>query len=224
MFDIKVVVLCGGRGLRLNELTQDIPKSMIMIKGRPVLWHICTHFQSFGFNEFIFCLGYKGEMIKDYFKHEDFKIKYSTGQVDATKTERLMLVEDLIKDKEFFLTYGDDLCDVDLNKLLELHKSRDKIATLTAVKMPCEFGILKFRKNIVTRFQEKPDLDQYINGGYYVLLDIIFSAIKLNGALEEKVLPHLAVVGQLIAYKHTGFWKSINTLKDVKELNQNGLP
>lgn len=218
---MKVIILCGGRGLRLNEFTQDIPKSMIDIRGKPLLWYICRHYQKYGFNDFIFCLGYKGEMIKEYFEKTDFNIQFIDTGENTTKTERLKQIEHLIDGNIFMLSYGDDLCDVDINKLLEFHKKRKAIFTLTAINLTSEFGIFDIKGNgIVRNFREKPELPYWINSGYYVLNKHIFFTWLRNQTedFEKSIFPHTT---QLMAFKHYGFWKPINTFKDVMELREN---
>jgi|TARA_Y100000310_G_scaffold177911_2_gene177892 glucose-1-phosphate cytidylyltransferase len=219
---MQVVVLCGGKGTRLSELTEDIPKPLIEVGGKPILWHIVQMYKSYGFNDFIFCLGYKGDNIKEYFKNEkDVKIHFEDTGQDTNKAERIQKVKDLIKSDDFFVTYGDDLSDVNIKELQEFHKNNNKTVTLTAVNLQSPFGILEINKSDeVCEFKEKPKLAQFMNGGFYVFNKKIFDYMKKGYDLEKDVLPDAAKDGQVVAFRHKGFWKSMNTLKDVIELNE----
>jgi len=219
---MKVVILCGGEGLRLRELTDKIPKPLIEIGGKPILWHIMKIYAHYGHNDFILCLGYKGDKIKEYFDnngHEFGSVAFVDTGLNATRAERLKKVEKLIDSDDFFLAYGDDVSDVDINSVLDFHMKNKKIATMTSVKLISQYGILKLnKKNEITAFDEKPILDYWINGGFFVLNKKIFSYIK-SGMELDQVFGNLAGERQVCAFKHAGFWKSMNTLKDVKELN-----
>lgn len=219
---MKVVILCGGEGLRLRELTDKIPKPLIEIGGKPILWHIMKIYAHYGHNDFILCLGYKGDKIKEYFDNngnEFGSVAFVDTGLNATRAERLKKVERMIEDDNFFLAYGDDVSDVDINSVVDFHMKNKKIATMTSVKMISQYGILKLNnKNEITAFDEKPILDYWINGGFFVLNNKIFSYIK-SGMELDQVFGKLAGERQVCAFKHTGFWKSMNTLKDVKELN-----
>ena len=219
---MQVVVLCGGKGTRLSEYTEEIPKPLIGIGPKPILWHIVQMYKSYGHNDFIFCLGYKGEKIKGFFRNEKgVNIKFVDTGIDTNKADRIQKIKHLIKDNDFFVTYGDDLSDVDMKKLLEFHKKNKKIVTLTAVNLESPFGILELsKKNEVIGFREKPRLEHYINGGFYVFSRRIFSYMKKGCDLESDVLKEAAKSKQIAAFRHKGFWKSMNTLKDVIELNE----
>ncbi len=218
---MQVVVLCGGKGTRLSEYTEEIPKPLIEIGPKPILWHLVQLYKRFGHKDFIFCLGYKGDKIKDYFKDEkEINIKFVGTGLDANKAERIQKVRHLIKDDDFFVTYGDDLSDVDINALYKFHKKNNKTATLTAVNLESPFGILKLNNNEVVGFREKPKLEQFINGGFYVFNKKIFNYMKKDYDLEKDVLREMAKQKQIAAFRHNGFWKSMNTLKDVIELNE----
>ena len=219
---MQVVVLCGGKGTRLSEYTEKIPKPLIEIGGKPILWHIIQMYKSYGCNEFIFCLGYKGDKIKQFFKKEKkVKIHFEDTGLNSNKAERIKKVRHLIKSEDFFVTYGDDLSDVSIKKLYEFHKKNKKIVTLTAVNLLSPFGILDFdKKGNVIGFKEKPKLDYFMNGGFYVFNKKIFSYMKKNYDLEKEAFEELAKNNQIAAFKHNGFWKSMNTLKDVEELNE----
>ena len=219
---MKVVILCGGEGLRLRELTDKIPKPLIEIGGKPILWHIMKIYAHYGHSDFILCLGYKGDKIKEYFDnngHEFGSVAFVDTGLNTTRAERLKKVEKLIDSNDFFLAYGDDVSDVDINSVLDFHVKNKRMATITSVKLISQYGILKLNgKNEITGFEEKPVLDYWINGGFFVLNKKIFSYIK-SGMELDQVFGNLANKRQVCAFKHDGFWQSMNTLKDVKELN-----
>jgi glucose-1-phosphate cytidylyltransferase len=219
---MQVVVLCGGRGTRLSEHTSRVPKPLIEIGGKPILWHIIQVYKSFGFTEFILCLGYKGDKIKEYFGNEaDVDIRFVETGLDSNKAERLIKVKGLIEDDNFIVTYGDDLSDVNIGELHTFHKKHKKIVTLTAVSLESPFGVLDLNNSDeVTGFREKPRLDYYMNGGFYIFNKKIFSYMGKGRDLESETLPELAKLREIVAFKHNGFWKSMNTLKDVIELNE----
>jgi len=244
---MKVVIFCGGEGTRLRDHT-EIPKTLIKIGNKPVLVHIMEHYSYYGFNDFIVCLGYKGDMIKQYFlenKWRNSNLTISNGEVhhhdlkkdnwkitlvdtgkDSTKAERLKAVERFIKEGEddrFFVSYGDDLSNVNLKKLLKFHENHHKIATLTTIRPINQYGIINFNDenpNEIKGFKEKPQMTEWINGGFFVLNTSIFDYINPGDELEKEVMEKLTKEKQLYAYKHQGFWKSMNTLKDVQELNE----
>src|SRR3989344_4849826 len=218
---MQIVVLCGGKGTRLSEYTEEIPKPLIDVGPKPILWHLVQMYKKFGHKDFIFCLGYKGSKIRDYFKNEkDVKIQFVDTGLETNKAERIQKVKNLIKSDDFFVTYGDDLSDVDVNALYNFHKKNKKIVTLTAVKLESPFGILELDKNEVVGFKEKPKLDYFMNGGFYVFNKKIFKYMKKGYDLEKDILRDLAKIKQVGAFRHKGFWKSMNTLKDVIELNE----
>ena len=218
---MKVVVLCGGKGTRLSELTEQLPKPLIEVGGKPVLLRIMEVYSHYGYGDFILCLGYKGDKIRDYFRNnKSFKIEFVDTGVESSKAERIMKIKNCIKDDNFFVTYGDDLCDVNINKLLKFHYKNKKAATLTAVDLMSPFGVLEInKKNEVTKFQEKPKLKYLMNGGFYVFNRKIFDYIKKGHDLEKGTFEELAKKKMICAFYHKGFWKSMNTLKDVIELN-----
>ena len=222
MSEISVVILCGGKGTRIGQLSKKIPKPLINVGGRPILWHVMKIYASQGFNNFILCLGYKGEKIKKYYKNnntENWNIKFINTGVESTKSDRIKQVKNLIKSDMFFLAYGDDVADIKLSKLLSFHKRTNRIVTITAVRMISEFGIIKTdRKNMIKEFKEKPLLNKWINGGFMVVNKEIFNYLSL-GELEKEVFEKLVKSEQICAYKHMGTWKAMNTLKDNIELN-----
>jgi len=219
---MQVVILCGGKGTRLSEYTEQIPKPLIEIGGKPILSHIMEMYAGFGHKEFILCLGYKGDKIKDYFKDEKrFKIHFVDTGVNTNKGERILAARSLIKDENFFVAYGDDLSDVNIKKLQEFHLKNGKIVTLTAVQLESPFGIIEINKNNeVTKFKEKPKLEHFMNGGFYIFNKKIFGFITKGQDLEKDVLENLSKEKMVSAFIHKGFWKSMNTLKDVIELNE----
>jgi glucose-1-phosphate cytidylyltransferase len=220
---MKVIILAGGLGTRISEYTKSIPKPMILVNKTPILVHIMKHFSRYGFNEFIIAIGYKGEVVKKYFK----KNKFKNWKVDVVKTGkntmtggRLKRLEKLLsKNKEFFLTYGDGVSNIDLNKLLKFHNKHNKIATISTVRPPARFGFIKLNKNKVNCFREKSSLDQgWINGGFMIFNNKIFKYLKNDQTyLERDPLEKLSNKGQLYAFKHYGFWQCMDTLRD-KEL------
>lgn len=220
---MKVVILCGGKGTRLKEYTEDIPKPLVEVGGKPILWHIMKIYSHYGFNEFVLCLGYKGEKIKEYFKEnkEGWKIEFADTGEESSKSERLKKIKDYINEDLFLVAYGDDVCDVNLKEVVKTHKSHGKITTLTAIPLYSQFGIVETnRKNEVVNFKEKPRLDNYwFNGGFFVFDRKIFDYLDI-GELENEVFERLVQENQIIAYKHDGFWKCMNTFKDTQELNK----
>jgi glucose-1-phosphate cytidylyltransferase len=244
---MKVVILAGGRGTRISEETDVLPKPMIQIGGKPVLWHIMKAYSHFGFNDFIICLGYKGYAIKEYFANyflhsSDLTLDLSTNsmKVHGSKAEpwkvtlidtgfetmtggRIKRIEKYVEDKTFLLTYGDGIGSVDIHKLIEFHKKNGKYATVTAVQLEGRFGALSIEKGEdVSSFLEKPRGDgAWINGGFFVLEPEIFRYIEDDSIIWEKEpLEKLAKENQLNAYKHNGFWKCMDTIRDKVELEQ----
>jgi glucose-1-phosphate cytidylyltransferase len=219
---MQVVILCGGKGSRLSEHTQSIPKPMIEIGDKPILMHLMEFYAGYGHKDFLLCLGYKGEKIKEFFKdNKKWNIEFVDTGEDSNKAERMTKIKDRIKDDTFIVSYGDDLCDVDINELIEFHNTKNKIVTLTAVPMMSPFGILQLdENNEVINIEEKPRLKNLMNGGFYVMKKKIFDYIKPGYDLEKEVFDDLARDKQIAALKHEGFWKSMNTLKDAIELNE----
>jgi len=218
---MEVVILCGGKGTRLSEYTEQIPKPLIEIGGKPVLLHLMEMYNYFGFKDFVLCLGYKGEKIKEYFENNSlFNIEFVDTDIDSNKAERVMKIKSHIKGDDFFVAYGDDLSDVDINALLKFHYKNKKVVTLTAIDLMSQFGILEINEiSEVTSFREKPKLDYLMNGGFYVFNKNIFDYIKKGYDLEKETFEDLAKKKLICAFYHKGFWKSMNTLKDVIELN-----
>ena len=245
---MKVVILCGGMGTRLREETEVKPKPMVEIGGMPILWHIMKAYAHYGFNEFILCLGYKGEMIKEYFYHyevlsNDFTIELGSKKIDIhprhseqgwkitlvdtglnTMTgARVKRIERFIKEDMFMLTYGDGVTDINIHKLLEYHKNHGKIGTVAGVSPPSRYGELLIHKDQVILFSEKPkNNDNSINGGYFVYNKEFFNYLKDDDdcILEREPLEMLAKDKELQVYQHTGFWQCMDTYRDYKYLNE----
>lgn len=237
---MKVVILAGGFGTRLAELTGEVPKPMVPIGGKPILWHIMNHYAKFGYDEFVLAVGYKADVIKNYFLNypslnSDFTISMKTGNVEwhnrveqewkvtlvdtglNTMTGgRLGRLRQLLDNETFMLTYGDGLCDVDINALVDFHKNNKQMVTVTTVHPGARFGELDIHENIVKSFKEKPQTTQgWINGGYFIMdpefLDLIDSD---DTVLEQKPLEVAASNGQLGAFKHEGFWQCMDSVRD----------
>lgn len=242
---MKTVILAGGLGTRISEESHLRPKPMIEIGGRPILWHIMTHYSRHGFNDFIVCLGYRGYMIKEYFANyvlhnADVTVDLAKGAIEyhATNHEpwRVTLVETgersmtggrlkrvaryLDPAEPFFLTYGDGLSDVDLTRLSAFHRAHGREATVTAVAPPGRFGALEIEAGRVRRFSEKPPGDNgLINGGFFVLNPSVLGRIAGDATVwENEPLEGLARDGQLEAFRHDGFWAAMDTLRDKNQL------
>jgi glucose-1-phosphate cytidylyltransferase len=241
---MKVVILAGGLGTRLSEETALRPKPMVEIGGQPILWHIMKHYAHHGFTEFICALGYKGEFIKRYFLDYQMlsggiTIDFSRGEIQQHSKEiedwtvhlvdtgqqtltggRLKRLEPWLKDEPFMLTYGDGVSDIDLGRLLDFHRARGRIATITAVRPPARFGGLSFDGDLVREFKEKPQIGEgWINGGFMVFEPGVFAYLGGDdGHLEVEALERLAADGQLAAYRHERFWQCMDTLRDVRTL------
>lgn len=242
---MKVVILAGGLGTRLSEETDSRPKPMVEIGGKPILWHIMKTYSHYGYNEFVICAGYKGYIIKEYFynyflHHSSITVDLNNNQVEfhnstsenwkvtiadtgaATMTGgRIKRIKDYINNEPFMLTYGDGVGNIDIKKLVEAHQKSGKQATLTSVQPTGRFGILNMHDNTVSSFMEKPDDAGWINAGFFVLEPSVFELIKDDSTVWEKYpLETLANNGELNAYKHHGFWKPMDTLKDKIDLNE----
>ena len=222
---MKIVILCGGKGTRLSEETQKIPKPMVKIGNKPILLHIMNFYNFHGYNDFILAVGYKQKIIRDYFKKNKIfnTVKIvNTGQTTLTGGRLLRLKKYFNKKENFMLTYGDGVTNLNLKKLIKHHKKNNKIATMTAVKPPVRFGELKIKKNLVNQFKEKPQSSAgWINGGFFCLNYKIFKYIKDDSSmLERETLEKLVKLKQLAAYKYYGFWQCMDTLRDKILLNK----
>jgi len=221
---MKVVILAGGKGTRLREKTESLPKGLIEIGGKPILWHIMKIYAACGFSDFVLCLGYKGKMIEDYFKqnnHENWKIKFADTGEETNTGGRIKKIASLIDTDTFMVTYGDGVADIDIRKILEFHRKHGKMATVTAVNPPSQFGIMEFDSNGVIRsFREKPSMDRWINGGFFVFQKEFLKLTGENDILEKEPLERLTTKGELVAYRHQSFWRCMDTYKDTIHLNE----
>lgn len=246
---MKIVLLAGGLGTRISEESQYKPKPMIEIGGKPILWHIMKEYSYYGFNDFIICAGYKQYVIKewfaDYFLHNsDVTFDFTKGQNDMIIHEqhcepwkvtivdtglntmtggRIKRIHDYVKGETFMMTYGDGVCDVDMSKLLSFHKKHGKIATLTAVQLEQEKGVLDIGEdNSVKSFREKRNTDgALINAGYMVLEPEIFNYIEGDDTVFERgPLEKLVLENQLMSYKHTGYWQCMDTKREKDTLEK----
>lgn len=222
---MKAVILAGGFGTRLAELTKIKPKPLIKIGNKPIIWHIMKIYSHFGINDFIICLGYKGKLLKnelDKFKKiENWKIKFVYTGIKSMTGDRIKKIKKfVISDENFCLSYGDGLCNVNINSLINFHRKKKKIATLTAVKYLNPKGILMISNgNKIKDIKEKPI--EYINGGYFVLSNKIFKYLSgTNNIFEKDCLPILSKKKQLMAYKHNGYWGCMDTMREKNEMNK----
>lgn len=221
---MKVVLLAGGLGTRLSEYTKTIPKPMVSIAGKPLLLHIMEHYAKYGFNDFYIALGYKGEVIKKFFKKNNFGWNITmipTGQNTMTGG-RIKRLSKYIGQETFMMTYGDGVSNVNLKKLLQFHKKNEKIVTMTAVRPPARFGAIKLKRNQVTYFKEKSKLDEgWINGGYFIMEPSFLKYIKGDQTfLEKEPLEKISKKKELYAYKHNGFWQCVDTKRDKENLEK----
>lgn len=244
---MKVVILCGGKGTRLREETEYKPKPMVMVGDKPILWHIMKLYSYYGFNDFILCLGYKSEIIRDYFLnydeiHHDFTLKLGPGQkkilyhdkktpnwnitfaetgLECETGSRIARVKKYLDgEKNFFLTYGDGVANVNIKDLFAYHKKKNKIVTVTSIKPTNPFGIIEVEKGLVKSFSEKPQSKDWVNGGFFVCNKKIFDYLSDDSAcvFEKEPLRGLTAKGELATYHHNDFWHCVDTLKDIKGL------
>jgi glucose-1-phosphate cytidylyltransferase len=245
---MSVVILCGGLGTRLREETEFKPKPMVSIGGRPILWHIMKHYRHFGSRSFVLCLGYRGDVIRDFFLNyplynADFAVDLGSGSVEALSRRqsedwRVVLAETgddtltgsrvaralrYVEGDTFLATYGDGVSDIDLDHLLAHHRASGKLATVTAVRPSSRFGELAIEGGLVRRFREKPQVTEgWINGGFFIFERRAFDRLGAldNVTLEEAVLETLAREGELAVYQHRGFWQSMDTYREMQLLNR----
>ena len=246
---MKVVLFAGGLGTRISEETDTRPKPMVEIGGKPILWHIMKSYSHYGFNDFIICLGYKGYVIKEYFMNyflhnsditvdlrnnkteihgtsaEAFKVTLVETGLDTKTAGRLQQVQKYTGGEDFLLTYGDGVCDVNINDLIAFHKAHNKIATVTSIQLDARFGGMDLGQNgEVVSFREKAkDESKWINGGFFVLKPAVFNYLKedmSNMMWEDEPLEKLTMDKQLIAFQHKGFWKCMDALRDKIELEE----
>lgn len=245
---MKVVIFAGGKGTRISEESHLRPKPMIEVGGKPILWHIMKMYESYGHKEFIVCLGYKGYMIKEYFlnyyyhnadvtvdlesnqvkvhknKSESFTVTLVDTGLETMTAGRLKQVEPYIGDEDFMLTYGDGVCDINMEEELKFHKAHGKMVTMSIVQPGSRFGVIELDdQNVVKKFMEKPKEDgAWINGGFFILKPEVFKYLHADAddiMWERQPLEDLAKDNELVAYKHNGFWKCMDTLRDNQDLN-----
>ena len=221
---MKVILLAGGFGTRLSEHTKTIPKPMVNVAGKPMLLHIMKLYAKYGYKDFYIALGHKGEIIKNFFnkKFFDWNIHLIETGKNTMTGGRLKRLKKYIGKETFMMTYGDGLSNVNLKKLLKFHKKNKKLATLTAVRPPARFGALKLNGQYVSYFKEKSKLDEgWINGGFFVMEPEFLKFIKNdNTYLEREPLEAATKKGQLIAFRHEGFWQCMDTKRDMDRLNK----
>tara|TARA_Y100000741_G_C18239133_1_gene552920 strand:+ start:975 stop:1673 length:699 start_codon:yes stop_codon:yes gene_type:complete len=219
---MKVIILAGGFGSRLSEYTDTIPKPMVEVGGKPILWHIMNLYAQYNHKEFVLALGYKGEIIKNYFskKFLDWDVDLVDTGLNTMTGGRVKRLQKIIGNETCMLTYGDGLSNINLDLLINFHKSHKKLVTVSAVRPPARFGAIKLDGDKVTTFKEKSNLDQgWINGGFFVIEPDFFNLIKDDQTyLEREPLEKAAKQGELFAYKHTGFWKCMDTKRDKDDL------
>lgn len=250
---MKVVILCGGEGTRMKEETEFKPKPLVEIGGRPILWHIMKIFSHYGFNEFVLALGYKGDMIKEYFLNlrtkasdftlntknhvidfhgngmDDFKITFVDTGLKSLTGERVRRTKDYITEEDFMLTYGDGVADINIKTLLDFHRRRGTVGTITGIHPLTRYGIIAhdnngkitgYRQNLVADFKDQIDKHDFIiNGGFMVFKREFLNQIEPDSMIEAAFMP-LAEKGQLSMYEHKGRWKAMDTYKEAEELNQ----
>ena len=243
---MKVIILAGGFGTRLSEYTESIPKPMVSIGGRPILWHIMRTYAYYGHKDFFVALGYKSEQIKEYFLNynalnSDFTIETLTGKIKILQSEendwnvtlsdtgldsmtggRVKRLQSLIGNETFMLTYGDGVSNIDLDALLKFHKSHGKMVTVSAVRPSARFGEIQMNGHKVVSFQEKPQTTKsWINGGYFIIEPEFFEFIESDTTiLEREPLERVASIGELMAFHHEGYWQCMDTKRDRDHLEE----
>ena len=244
---MKTVLLAGGLGTRLREETEFRPKPMVPVGGKPILWHIMKTFAHFGHDEFVVCTGYRGDSIRQFFyefesmnsdftvilgskerikthgvlEEADWEVTVADTGAETMTGGRIYKIRDHVGKDSFLCTYGDGLADVDISKLLKFHKSHGKVATLTAVRPISRFGVLDLSSDgLVESFQEKPQAEGWINAGYFVFEPKIFDYLEPNSILEREPMANLAKDGQLVAFRHEGFFQPMDTYREMSMLNE----
>ncbi len=242
--NIPVVILCGGKGTRMKEETEFKPKPLVLIGGKPILWHIMKIYAHYGYNEFILALGYKGDMIKEYFlnektlvndftvdtstseikfhnsKNDNFKITFAETGSESLTGERIQRIKKYITGEEFMVTYGDGVANIDINSLVNFHKAQGTIGTITGTHPHSKYGLIKIdrEKNLIVDFEQKPLMHDYINGGFMVFNKKAFD--YFDNQNMETVFPKLIKENQLSVFIHEKFWKGMDTYLEVEQLNQ----
>jgi len=243
---MKVIILAGGLGSRLSEYTEVLPKPMVHVGGKPILWHIMQHYARYGHSDFFLALGYKAEIIKEYFLNyhalsSDFTVDLADGSIihhqlapvdwrvtlvhtgDNSMTGgRVRRMRPYIGNDTFMLTYGDGVSDIDLDQLLAFHRSHGKLVTVSAVRPSARFGLLQLQRDQVKKFTEKPQLEEgWINGGFFVVEpEFLEYIVSDETVFERDPLERAAAIGELMAYRHEGFWQCMDTKRDKERLDQ----
>jgi glucose-1-phosphate cytidylyltransferase len=244
MINYPCVILAGGLGTRLRESSEFKPKPMIELGSKPILWHILKSYNHYGVLDFIISSGYRSESIKNYFLHynsfnQDFKINLATNQVtyyggtenwNVTVSDtglntmtggRISKIRKYIASDSFFCTYGDGVSDVNISELLDFHKAHGKVATMMVVRQPSRFGVVNLRDDLaVSSFREKPIVDGWVNAGYFIFNNQIFDYLNDESILENEPLRNLASEGELIAFKHNGYWQAMDTFREQQLLEK----
>lgn len=246
---MKTIILCGGRGTRLQQETEYRPKPLVNIGGRPILWHIMKLYANYGFHDFVLCLGYKGEMIKEYFlnykamsgdftiscgkqdsityhdihQQQDFSVTLADTGSESMTGARIKRVEQYVDGDTLMVTYGDGVADLDIKKLVEFHEAHNKLATVTAVRPTSRFGVLSFDSaGTVEEFAEKPEVINWASAGFFIFDRRVFDYLRVEPdcILEREPLERLAREGQLMAFPHDGFFFAMDTYRDYLHLNE----
>ena len=218
------MILCGGRGTRLNERTESIPKALVEIGGRPILWHVISIYSSQGFSRFLLLTGYKGELIADWARRSQWpdgaRVECLDTGLDTPTGGRIKLAEERLDGRPFSATYADGVADIDLSALVRFHGERDSLATMTVVRPRLQFGVAELDDDDRVRgFREKPRVENWINGGFFCFEPEVLDYLAEDSVLEREPLERLAADGQLEAYRHEGFWDCMDTYKDAVMLN-----
>jgi glucose-1-phosphate cytidylyltransferase len=222
---VKVAILCGGKGTRLRAAGEDLPKALVEIGGRPVLWHLMRGYAAQGFDDFVLCLGHRGDEIRRYFEaarpgDAAWRLTFAETGEDTNTGGRVKRVQHLIGEAPFMLTYGDGLADIDLRGLAAFHAAHGRTGTVTVVRPASPFGIVDLGPDgLVARFREKPPMQDWVNGGFFVFQPAFFDLLADDDVLESGPLQRLAEEGGLVAFRHTGFWRCMDTYKDTLQLN-----
>jgi glucose-1-phosphate cytidylyltransferase len=219
-----VVILCGGRGTRLRERTESVPKALVEIGGRPILWHVIEIYAAHGFDRFLLCTGYLGQMIADFAASERWPAGVGVEAIDTgdeTPTGgRIKLLEDRLAGATFCATYADGVADIDLRTLVEFHRSHGELATVTVVRPRLQWGIAHLGGDgRVQKFDEKPRSEHWVNGGFFCFESGVFDYLSEDSVLEREPLQRLSAEGRVRGYRHEGFWDCMDTYKDAVALN-----
>ena len=220
---VKTLILCGGRGTRLREYTETVPKVLVEIGGKPILWHIMKGYAQYGFVEFVLAVGYLGDQVREKVAVESaptWSVRVADTGLETGTGGRVLNARDHLDGGYFFATYGDGLADIDLTKLRDFHQAHGHVATVTVVRPRIQFGVVTLGEGgRVDSFKEKPQVDGWVNGGYFVFDDRVFGYLSPDSILEGDVLQRLVADGELMAYPHDGYWACMDTYKDTARLN-----